>query len=131
MCHTISGKPITMIMTDNVIHRAPFTTDILLGETRKRLSSGHPSTCISRDAQKCTCCQDTESRGSDGNHGLRERMDKFPLETNSRSAPNPGINKHEAGLVVEDGSYTLLPILFADLKHKLLRPTDHLDTFLR
>ncbi|KAG9239768.1 hypothetical protein BJ875DRAFT_365010 [Amylocarpus encephaloides] len=58
-------------------------------------------------------------------------MDKSPLETDSRPAPNPGINEHEAGLGVEDESHTLLPILFADSKHELLRPTDHLDAFLR
>lgn len=55
---------------------------------------------------------------------------RLPLD-DSRSAPNPDISEHEAGLGLGDGMHTLLPILFADSKHKLLRPTDHLDAFLR
>lgn len=120
-------------MTDNAIRRVPFTTNILSGGTRRRPSSGHPLTCICTEAQKGTCFQDAQSRYPAGHHRLGESIDKLPLGTGSRSAQNgnPGIHEHEAELGVEDEFHTLLPILFADSKHKLLRPIDHLDAFLR
>ncbi|KAG9246908.1 hypothetical protein BJ878DRAFT_416034 [Calycina marina] len=58
-------------------------------------------------------------------------MDKLPLGTGSRSAPNPGIHNHEAVLTADDGFHKLLPILFADSNHKLRRPHNDLDVFLR
>lgn len=131
MLYDVVGKRITTIMTDTAVHHVPSTTDVISGEARRRVSSGILSTCVCTDAQKHTCCPDTQFRDSEGDHGLRESMDKLPLETGSRRAPNPGINEHKAALGAEDGFHTLLPILFANSKHELLRPTDHLDAFLR
>ena len=118
-------------MNDNANLRAPFTTNILSGRARMRLPSKNSSTCSYQETQKRTCCQDAQFRVSGADHGLRESMDKSLLESDSQSAPNPGIKEHEAGVGAEDEFHTLLPILFANSKHEVLRPTDHLDTFLR